>query len=407
MAKQHVAEQETLGEAMNRTELFFEKNGRNMAYIFLGLLVLAALIFGYRALIVAPRATKAAERIAEAQYRFEEQNPDYQLALEGDANGAGFLDVIEEYGSTPSGNLAKHYAGICYLKTGDLENAAKYLAKYSPVKGIPGALINAQNLGLQGDIAVEQQNYAKAVKFYEQAVKAADNNLTAPMYLRKAGLAEQAQGNNEKAAAFYEQILTSYPASTDAREAEKLPRQREITGTMATKNHNLSKFDSPLPSAADMRFGIVVAEWNREVTEALLEGAVRTLRAAGCPDLNIQIKYVPGTFELALGAQFFAEYTDVDAVIALGCVIQGDTRHFDFICQGVTQGITQLQIQWNMPIAFGVLTVNDMQQALDRCGGRHGNKGDEAAATAVNMVKLQIEMEAASPDHEPDRRNIN
>ena len=121
-----------------------------------------------------------------------------------------------------------------------------------------------------------------------------------------------------------------------------------------------------------------MAEWNREVTEALLEGAVRTLRAAGCPDLNIQIKYVPGTFELALGAQFFAEYTDVDAVIALGCVIQGDTRHFDFICQGVTQGITQLQIQWNMPIAFGVLTVNDMQQALDRCGGRHGNKGDRS-----------------------------
>ena len=161
---------------------------------------------------------------------------------------------------------------------------------------------------------------------------------------------------------------------------------------MATKNHNLSKFDSPLPSAADMRFGIVVAEWNREVTEALLEGAVRTLRAAGCPDMNIQ---------------FFAEYTDVDAVIALGCVIQGDTRHFDFICQGVTQGITQLQIQWNMPIAFGVLTVGDMQQALDRCGGRHGNKGDEAAATAINMVKLQIDMEAASPDHEPDRRNIN
>ena len=84
---------------------------------------------------------------------------------------------------------------------------------------------------------------------------------------------------------------------------------------MATKNHNLSKFDSPLPSAADMRFGIVVAEWNREVTEALLEGAVRTLRAAGCPDMNIQVKYVPGTFELSLGAQFFAEYTDVDAVI--------------------------------------------------------------------------------------------
>ena len=111
--------------------------------------------------------------------------------------------------------------------------------------------------------------------------------------------------------------------------------------------------------------------------------------------------------KMCIRDRFFAEYTDVDAVIALGCVIQGDTRHFDFICQGVTQGITQLQIQWNMPIAFGVLTVGDMQQALDRCGGRHGNKGDEAAATAINMVKLQIDMEAASPDHEPDRRNIN
>ncbi len=176
---------------------------------------------------------------------------------------------------------------------------------------------------------------------------------------------------------------------------------------MATRHHNLSTFDAPLPSAEDMRFGIVVAEWNREVTEALLEGAVRTLRSAGCPDLNIQIKYVPGAFELALGAQFFAEYTDVDAVIALGCVVQGDTRHFDYICQGVTQGITQLQIHWNMPIAFGVLTVNDMQQALDRCGGRLGNKGDEAAAAAIQMVKLQIDMEALSPDHEPDRRTIN
>ena len=107
MAKQHVAEQETLGEAMNKTEFFFEKNGRMLSYVFLGLLVLAALVFGYRALIVSPRAEKAAEMIAEAQYRFEDQNADYALALEGDANGAGFLEVIEKYGSTPSGNLAK------------------------------------------------------------------------------------------------------------------------------------------------------------------------------------------------------------------------------------------------------------------------------------------------------------
>lgn len=175
---------------------------------------------------------------------------------------------------------------------------------------------------------------------------------------------------------------------------------------MATRHHNLSQLDTPLPSATDMKFGIVVAEWNRDITEALLEGAVRTLRKAGCPDMNIEIKYVPGTFELTLGAQFFAEYSDVDAVIALGCVIQGDTRHFDFICQGVTQGVTQLQMQWNMPIAFGVLTVNDRQQALDRCGGKLGNKGDEAAATVIQMVNLQNEMEAASPDN-IDRKNIN
>lgn len=222
MAKQNVSEPEALGQAMNRTELFFEQNGRRMAYIFLALLVVAGLIFAYRELIVLPRAEKASELIAEAQYRFEDQTPDYELALKGDANGAGFLDVAEQYGSTPAGNLAKHYAGICYLKLGDLEQASAYLKKFSPVKGIPGAIVNAQNLGLQGDIAVEQQRYAEAVKLYMQAVKAADNNLTAPMYLRKAALAERAQGNGAAAAALLERILTEYPASADAREAEKL-----------------------------------------------------------------------------------------------------------------------------------------------------------------------------------------
>ncbi|MEG0808174.1 MAG: tetratricopeptide repeat protein [Alistipes sp.] len=222
MANQNVAGQEALGEAMNKTEFFFEKNGRKMAYIFLGLLVLAALIFGYRAFIAQPRTEKAAEMISEAQYRFEAENPDYKLALEGDANGAGFLDVIDQYGATASGNLAKHYAGICYLHLGELDNAAAYLAKFSSLRGIPGALINAQNYGLRGDVAVEQQNYAEAVKFYQKAVKAADNDLTAPMYLRKAGLAEQAQGNSQQALALYEQIMAQYPASMDAREAEKL-----------------------------------------------------------------------------------------------------------------------------------------------------------------------------------------
>ena len=174
---------------------------------------------------------------------------------------------------------------------------------------------------------------------------------------------------------------------------------------MATKN--LSHFEAPLPSAADMKFGIVVSEWNPEVTNALRDGAVRTLRECGCSDENIIVRYVPGTFELPMGARFFAEHTDVDGVIVLGCVIQGETRHFDYVCQGVTQGVTQLMLSSNMPVAFGVLTTENLQQAIGRAGGKYGNKGDEAAATAINMVKLQIDMEAASPDHEPDRRNIN
>lgn len=223
MAKQQAAEQqETLGQAMNRTELFLENNGRKMSYVLLALLAIGLVIYGYRALIMQPRAEKAAEMIAQAQERFEAETPDYLLALEGDANGAGFLEVIEQYGSTPSGNLAKHYAGICYLQTGDLEHAAAYLAKYSAVKGLPGALINAQNYGLQGDVAVEQGDYARALKYYEKAVKAADNNLTAPMYLRKAGLAARANGNAKQAIAYFERILNEYPASMDAREAEKL-----------------------------------------------------------------------------------------------------------------------------------------------------------------------------------------
>lgn len=222
MAKQNIAEPEALGEAMNKTERFFEENGRKMSYIFLGLLALAAVIYGYRALVSQPRAQKAAELIAEAQARFDAQTPDYALALNGDDNGAGFLDVIEQYGSTPSGNLAKHCAGICYLKLGDLENAAAYLSKYAPVKGLPGAIVNAQNLGLQGDIAFEQGDKAAAVKFYEKAVAAADNNYTAPLYLRKAGIAEQAQGRAKQAEAYFQRILTEYPASSEAREAEKL-----------------------------------------------------------------------------------------------------------------------------------------------------------------------------------------
>ncbi|WP_297089657.1 6,7-dimethyl-8-ribityllumazine synthase [uncultured Draconibacterium sp.] len=157
---------------------------------------------------------------------------------------------------------------------------------------------------------------------------------------------------------------------------------------MATKD--LSAYDiNSVPTAENMRFGIVVAEWNWEITSALANGAVDTLKKHGATDDNISVKYVPGTFELPLGGQFFAEMDNVDAVILLGCVIQGDTRHFDYICEGVTQGTKDLNLKYNKPFIFGVLTTNNEQQALDRAGGKLGNKGDEAAVTAIKMVALQ------------------
>lgn len=159
---------------------------------------------------------------------------------------------------------------------------------------------------------------------------------------------------------------------------------------MATSLKNLSDYNiESVPSAEGMKFGIVVAEWNTEVTEALFNGAYNTLVKHGVNEDDIIKKYVPGTFELTLGAQSIAEYTDADAIIVLGCVIQGETRHFDFICHGVTQGITDLNLKYNKPFIFGVLTTDNQQQALDRAGGKHGNKGDEAAYTAIKMVALQ------------------
>lgn len=160
---------------------------------------------------------------------------------------------------------------------------------------------------------------------------------------------------------------------------------------MATKN--LSEYDiNSVPSASSMKFGIIVAEWNYEVTGALAQGAVDTLKKHGASDENINVKHVPGTFELTLGAQYLAEYANVDAIIALGCVIQGETRHFDFICHGVTQGITELNMKYNKPFIFGVLTTDNQQQALDRAGGRLGNKGDEAAVTAIKMLALRNDL---------------
>ncbi len=159
---------------------------------------------------------------------------------------------------------------------------------------------------------------------------------------------------------------------------------------MATSLKNLSSYNSnQMPDAADYRIGIVVSEWNTEITDALYKGAYKTLIDNGVNEENIIKQDVPGTFELTLGAQLMAENFNLDAILVLGCVIQGETRHFDFICQGVTYGITKLNIKYDMPIIFGVLTTDNMQQAQDRAGGKHGNKGDEAAITALKMVDMK------------------
>ncbi|MEI6155352.1 MAG: 6,7-dimethyl-8-ribityllumazine synthase [Deltaproteobacteria bacterium] len=157
-----------------------------------------------------------------------------------------------------------------------------------------------------------------------------------------------------------------------------------------------------VPDAKGMKFGIVYAEWNPEVTIALKNGAINTLIKFGAFLDDIFVAEVPGTFELTLGGQLMAEGADVDAVILLGCVIQGETRHFDFICQGVTKGATDLNMKYNRPVIFGVLTTENQQQALDRAGGKLGNKGDEAAVTAIKMVAMQDRFEADYTEEEEE-----
>ena len=156
---------------------------------------------------------------------------------------------------------------------------------------------------------------------------------------------------------------------------------------MATSLKSLSQYtDKNILDISDKKFGIVVSEWNDQVTESLFSAAVETLLMHGAKKENIFRKNVPGSFELTLGAQWLAELEEIDAVICLGCVIQGETRHFDFICDAVAHGITNVALKFNKPVIFGVLTPNTLQQALDRSGGKHGNKGDEAAITAIKML---------------------
>lgn len=162
---------------------------------------------------------------------------------------------------------------------------------------------------------------------------------------------------------------------------------------MSTQHKNLSDFShTTVPSAEPYRFGIVTSQWNAEITGALYAAAYDYLIKQGASENNIISINVPGSFELTSGADILLNSKQLDAVICLGCVIQGETKHFDFICQAVASGITQVSVKYNKPVVFGVLTTNDFEQAKERAGGIHGNKGEEAAVTAILMAELQKDL---------------
>ena len=159
---------------------------------------------------------------------------------------------------------------------------------------------------------------------------------------------------------------------------------------MSTRNLSQYNYESA-PDAGQMKIGIVVAEWNSEITFAMKDAAMKALIEHGAEEKNIVVYRVPGSFELTSGAQIMAEYAKVDAIICIGCVIRGETPHFDYICQSVAAGLTHLTVKYKIPVIFGVLTTNNLQQALDRAGGKHGNKGVEIAIAAIKMVALKRE----------------
>ena len=150
---------------------------------------------------------------------------------------------------------------------------------------------------------------------------------------------------------------------------------------------DLSTFDGiAIPDASGMRIGIIVSQWNAAITDKLLAGACQTLAKHGVAPDNRPVFYVPGSFELPYAAQQVAKYGGMDAIIVLGCVIKGETSHFNYVCKGVTEGVTQLNVTQDIPVIFGVLTTDNRQQAEDRAGGKFGNKGEESAISAIKMI---------------------
>jgi tetratricopeptide (TPR) repeat protein len=205
--------------ALGKTELWFEKHWKALTAVAVALLVIAGGIYSWYQFYQVPQGQKAGDAMFVAQQLFAEG--DYATALNGDGNNLGFAEVADTYKSTLQGRLAAHYAGICYIKTGDADAALDYLSRYKATKGAPNGVINAQNEGLKGDIFVDKDDITTAITHYRKAVELSDNALTAPTYLKKLGLALEATGNYAEAVKAYRRVANEYPSSLEARDIEK------------------------------------------------------------------------------------------------------------------------------------------------------------------------------------------
>lgn len=211
--------------AINKTEIWIMRNGKTLLTILVVIIAIASCIAGYVYLYKTPQQKKASAAIFQAQNYFAVDS--FPQALNGDGNNFGFLQVIDKYGSTNSGNIAKHYAGQCYLRMGDYDNALKYFGMYKNVKGIPSELVNAMNAGMQGDAYAQKGDVNKAINMYEKAVATSDNGVTAPYYTKKAAMLYEGQGKTAKAIELYKEVKQKYPGSFESRDIDKYIAQAE------------------------------------------------------------------------------------------------------------------------------------------------------------------------------------
>ncbi len=206
-------------QALGKTEAWFEKHWKIVIIIVAAVLVAVAAVYAYEGLYKVPQGRKAAQAMFVAEQLFAAEN--YEQALNGDGTNLGFVDVVDKFRGTREARLAAHYAGISFMKQGDLDSALEYLAKYKPVRGVVGEIINAQNQGLRGDIYVQKDDVPAAIEAFRKAVDASDNELTAPMYLKKLGLALEENMDYAGALEAYRRIETQYPSTPEGRDIAK------------------------------------------------------------------------------------------------------------------------------------------------------------------------------------------